>query len=236
MRRCKDYSNSETKKGFTDLNLDAAAWLVHFKVQNSHLLSNPELRVSKDYNWSKREITPKDSPLIDMIEHGVTRVKFASEVVIALAEEIKLLSTKGICKTFVAIDGFNGFFYPYPRVWTEKKEIVHPSKITLTEAFLNLTKFNWKNGVAVVTVDEIAIAEKDQISHMPKYLLGKDGFEHLDPFIPVEVGEYTEKELKSCLDYYRERKWIQVHPGQDKELGFLSACNPYRIMLLSGPL
>ena len=36
--RHKEMSNSQTKEGFVDLPLDAAAWLVHFKMQNqAHL-------------------------------------------------------------------------------------------------------------------------------------------------------------------------------------------------------
>ncbi|KAF2895469.1 hypothetical protein ILUMI_10706 [Ignelater luminosus] len=236
MRRCKESSNSEVKEGFIDLNIDAAAWLIHFKNQNAHLLGDPELKVAEDHVWNKRETTPKDAPLTELVEFGINRIKYASRCVVALAEEIKKLSKAGKCKTFVAVDGFNALFYPQTNILTEKKQVVHPSKVTLTEAFLNLTKFDWNNGVAVVIVDEIAIGEKDQISHLPRYLLGKEGFEHMDPFVPILVSEYTPKELKSCMDYYRERKWVQPLPGQDEELTFLSASNPYRLMLLCNPL
>lgn len=167
MRRCKEYCNSSTIEGNIDLPLDSAAWLIHFKNQNHHILSNPELTISKDYQWSKRELTPKDSTLLELIDHGINRAKYASDCIVYLAEEIKLLSTAGKCKTLVAIDGFNAFFYPNIRVYTEKKEPVHPHKVTVTEAFLNLTKWNWRNGVAVLTVDELAIAEPDQTSHLP---------------------------------------------------------------------
>lgn len=167
MRRCKECCNSQSKEGNIDLPLDSAAWLIHFKNQNQHLLSNQELTVSKDYQWSKREVTPKGATLLELIDHGINRAKFASDCIVNLAEEIKLLSTVGKCKTLVAVDGFNAFFYPNIRVYTEKKEPVHPKKVTVTEAFLNLTKWNWKNGIAVLTLDELAIAEDDQTSHLP---------------------------------------------------------------------
>lgn len=168
MRRAKESSNSEVKEGFIDLNLDAAAWLIHFKNQNMHLLSNPEFKVGEDLVWNKRETTPKDAPLTELVDYGINRVKYASRCVVALAEEIKKLSKAGKCKTFVAIDGFNAFFYSRTTILTEKKQVVHPSKLTLTEAFLNLTKFDWNNGVAVVTVDELVTLDKDQISHLPR--------------------------------------------------------------------
>lgn len=153
--------------GYIDLPLDSAAWLIHFKNQNHHLLSNPDLITSKTYEWSKRESTPQGSTLLELIDHGINRAKYASDCIVHLAEEIKLLSSQGKCRTMVAIDGFNAFFYPNIRIKTEKKEPVHPSKVTITEAFLNLTKWNWTNGVAVLTVDELAIAEEDQTSHLP---------------------------------------------------------------------
>ncbi|CAG9761596.1 unnamed protein product [Ceutorhynchus assimilis] len=236
MRRCKDTSNSETKPGFIDLNIDAAAWLVHFKTQNANILENPELKTTIDIQWNKRECTPIGSSLLELIDQGINRIRFASNCVNYLAEEVKKLSQSGLCRTLLAIDGFNAFFYPNTRVFTEKKEMVPPSRVTLTEGFLNLTKFDWKNSVIVVTVDEIAIAEKDQISHYPRYLLGKSGFEHLDPFLPVEVKDYSEKEHQSIMDYYRERKWIHSYPGQNDELYFLSGGNPFRLMNLCNAL
>ncbi|XP_050295311.1 28S ribosomal protein S29, mitochondrial [Anthonomus grandis grandis] len=232
MRRSKDSSNSEITEGHIDLNIDAAAWLLHFKTQNAVLLQNPNLKISQDIVWTKRETTPKDSSLKELIEHGLNRIRFASRCVTILAQEIKRLSCEGHCKTFVAIDGFNAFFYPNTRVYNEKKEMVSPDKITITEGFLNLTKFDWTNSVIVVTVDEIAIAEVDQTSHYPRYLLGKKGFEHLDPFIPIEVKNFNEKEHHSIMNYYKERKWIQPYPGQDEELYFLSGANPYNLMNL----
>ncbi|KAB0792332.1 hypothetical protein PPYR_14291 [Photinus pyralis] len=232
LRRCQESSISEFKPGCIDTNLDAAAWLVHFKHQNSHLLDNPDLRTTQDHVWSKRESTPKDVPLGELVDHGINRIKFASQCIVVLAEEIKQLSREGKCKTLVVVDGFNGFFYPNTRILTEKKEVVHPKNVTVTEAFLNLSRFDWKNGAAVVTVDELAIAEKDHISHFPRYLLGRDGFEHMDPFVPVAVPTYTKLEFTSCMDYYRERRWVLPLDGQDEELQFLSAMNPYRLMLL----
>ncbi|KAF7272516.1 mitochondrial ribosomal protein S29 [Rhynchophorus ferrugineus] len=236
MRRPKEFSNSDIKEGFVDINIDAAAWLLHFKVQNAVLLQKPEMRLLEAVQWNSRESTAKDVPLVDLIDHGINRIKFASRCVNILAEQVKGLSKIGVCKTLVAVDGFNAFFYPNIKVYTDKKEKVTPGKVTVTEGFLNLTKFDWHNSAIVVTVDELVIAQEDQISHYPRYLLGKTGFEHLDPFVPVHVTNYTKKELISTLDYYRERRWITSYPGQDDELYSLSAGNPYNLMKLCNGL
>ncbi|KAJ8975616.1 hypothetical protein NQ317_009045 [Molorchus minor] len=104
MYRCKESSSSETQEGYTDLNMDAAAWLLHFKTQNAHLLDKGNLITAEDHVWSKREITPKGSSLMELIDHGISRVKYASNCVVILANEIKGLSNLGVCKTLVAID------------------------------------------------------------------------------------------------------------------------------------
>lgn len=234
MRRPKEFSNSDTKEGRIDLNLDAAAWLVHFKTQNATLLAS--LSTTEEHIWTKREKTEKGAPILQLIDHGINRVKFASDCVLALAKEIKTLSSSGKCKTLVAIDGFNAFFYPRTRIYTEKKEKVHPLKLTLTEAFLDLTLFNWHNAAIVVTVDQMAVDDKGRESILPRYLLQKEGFEHLDPFIPVKVDNYSEKELMSCMNYYRERKWVREVDGQDQELAFLSNYNPYELMRVCSSL
>lgn len=69
-----------------------------------------------------------------------------------------------------------------------------------------------------------------------RYLLGKDGFAHLDPFVPVFVPNYSNKELLSCMDYYRERKWVHPFKGQDEELSFVSGNNPFKLMNICAPL
>lgn len=69
-----------------------------------------------------------------------------------------------------------------------------------------------------------------------RYLLKKEGFEHLDPFVPIFVDNYSQKELISCMEYYRERKWVRRGPELDDELAFISGHNPYKLMQLTAPL
>lgn len=78
----------------------------------------------------------------------------------------------------------------------------------------------------------LLFATINRLTYAFRYLLGKEGFEHLDPFVPILVSEYSEKELVSCVNYYRERRWIQPYPGHAEELFFLSGGNPYKVMEL----
>ncbi|KAJ0182795.1 hypothetical protein K1T71_002164 [Dendrolimus kikuchii] len=234
--RHKEMSNSQTREGFVDLPLDAASWLLHFKTQNQLILKQGDMKLSKTYEWSKRESSEAGSPLAAMIEHGINRVKYACDVVDALVQEIKILSNNKQCKTFVAIDGFNSFFYPLTRLNTPTKKKVKPEEVTLTTSFLELTKNDWNNGAILITVDELAVPEDHQESFLPKYLLYKKGFEHLDPFVPIEVGRYTEKEFLSCASYYRDRLWLRGPPEIETELKFTSTLNPFKFMEQCAPL
>lgn len=58
----------------------------------------------------------------------------------------------------------------------------------------------------------------------------------MNPFVPIEVKSYSKKEFVSCMEYYKDRKWVQNVPGQDEELEFLSNYNPYKLMLLCASL
>ncbi|XP_068626414.1 small ribosomal subunit protein mS29 [Battus philenor] len=234
--RTKEMSNSQTREGFVDIPLDAAAWLLHFKTQNQTLLKSGDLQVSKDYVWSKRETTPAGAPLSELVEQGISRVKYSCDVIDALVHEVKLLSSNKKCKTFVAIDAFNCFFYPRTRLSTPTKKVVMPEEVTLTTSFLELTKNDWTNGAIVVSVDNIAIPRDHQESNLPRYLLYKKGFEHLDPFVPVEVKRYSDKEFLSCASYYRDRLWLRGPEELESELKLASACNPYMFMELCAPL
>ncbi|KAJ2940703.1 hypothetical protein O0L34_g14813 [Tuta absoluta] len=234
--RHKEMSNSPTREGFVDLPLDAAAWLLHFKSQNHALLKNSDMKISKEYVWSRREKTEAGAPLAELVEHGITRVKYACDVIDALVREIKILSNDKKCKTFVAIDGFNCFFYPLTRLRTPTKREVKPEEVSLTTSFMELTKNDWRNGVIVVSADELAVPKDHHESHLPKYLLYKKGFEHLDPFVPIEVTRYSEKEFISCANYYRDRLWLRGPPEIEIELKHTSACNPFKFMEQCAPL
>ncbi|CAG4988968.1 unnamed protein product [Colias eurytheme] len=234
--RTKEMSNSTTREGFVDLPLDAAAWLLHFKTQNQHLLKTPELKVTKEYVWSKREKTEAGAPLLELVEHGITRVKYACDVVDAIVHEAKQLSNQKVCKTFVAIDGYNGFFNATTPLQTPTKKKVAPEEVTLTTSFLELTKNDWSNGVMVVTADAIANPDGERGTYLPKQLLFRKGFDHLDPFVPIRVDRYTDREFLTCSNYYRDRLWLRGPPETETELKLTSACNPFRFMELCAPL
>ncbi|XP_012260671.1 28S ribosomal protein S29, mitochondrial [Athalia rosae] len=235
-KRPKEVANSISKEGFLDLPIDAASWLIHFKNQNIHLLSQLDLKLGKDYQWSQREISSRGTPLLEMIELGINRIKYASEIINAIMEQLKEASTAGKCNTLVVIDGFNAFFSDYTNVKDDNKVRMPAEKISLTAAFKNITKYDWCNGSIVLSVDPLAVKDRTE-SHLPRYQLGNSGFEHLDPFIPISVEPYSDAEFKNVIDYYKDRKWIRdIDEDGVHELKLLSAKNPFKLMNLCAPL
>lgn len=236
-KKPKEKSNSETKEGMLDININAAGWLIHFKTQNSELLKKLDLKCSRDYEWSQREKTAAGSTLLELVEHGINRVKFATDTITVLLDELKQQSTEGKCRTMVAIDGFNAFFHPKTFMKFDNKIKAVPDDITITQPFLNITKSDWSGGVCLLVVDKWALTEERMASDLPKYLLYRKGFEHVDPFVPMRVDLYNDLEFDNIINYYLDRKWIQNYtPGLDKELKFLCGGNGYKLKIMTAPL
>lgn len=227
----EEKSISETKEGCWDINIDAAAWLIHFKTQNSTLLNKLGLICSKDYVWSPRETTKAGVSLLELVEHGILRVKFASGVIEALLNELKQQSTQGKCRTMVAIDGYNSFFMNRTDIKINKRTFATPNQITITEPFLNITNYDWCNGVCILTVDRLAVIEEKETTQYPLSLLGRRGFEYLDPFVPIPVQNYTKEEFNNQMAYYQERHWITDYgPGYEREIQKITNLNPWTLM------
>ncbi|XP_050403055.1 28S ribosomal protein S29, mitochondrial [Patella vulgata] len=229
-KRNREIAVSPFKEGRIDLPLDAAEWLLHFRTQNIDLLK--ELTCQFSYTWSKRESTEPGTPLIDIVDFGLSRNKFASDCVGVLMKEVKKYACDKRVKVLVAIDGVNGL-YSQCALKTEEKENVLIENVSLVRTFRKLLHNDWSNGFVVCTVDINASHYSTRENHTPRYLLGKQGFEVMDPFIPVLVPIYTDKEIYSCLCYYSDRNWIQHPNGKTdeglKEIIFLSNHNPYTL-------
>lgn len=139
------------------------------------MLTKLDVRTTKDYVWSKRETTTANSTLLELVDHGINRAKYASEVITVLLEEIKSQSTNGKIRTMVLIDGYNSLFYEQTFLKGEHKVMIPSSKITITKPFLELTKHNWSNGLCVLSVDKLAMYGQGEHSHFPIYLIGRKG-------------------------------------------------------------
>lgn len=103
-------SESRKKEGRVDTPINSTMLLQHFKAQNEKLIKN--LKLSKTYNWSLKEQNEKGEPLINIIDHGITRSDHSSDCYAVLVKELKLAAEQGLIKLFVAIEDINFLYWP----------------------------------------------------------------------------------------------------------------------------
>ncbi|KAL3204804.1 hypothetical protein MRX96_041187 [Rhipicephalus microplus] len=213
-------------------------WAAHwqFRVLNATRLKELNLTTTQTYNWSEREATQKGEPLTNIVEHGVERMKHACSCMGALLQEIKMHTDSGRMKTMVIVKGVNSFWQD-TYIRRLDRSYIPAKDLIIVRAFKEILKNDWRNAAIVVSVDQAALSLKhlgftheNVPCYYPKYLLGLEGFEFFEPFIPVHVPKYSEKEIDSCLDYYLDRGYIQNPNGWTDEgkaeLKFLSGYNP----------
>ncbi|XP_012936404.1 28S ribosomal protein S29, mitochondrial [Aplysia californica] len=230
----KEVAESTHKPGRFDLPMDAAEWLSHFRIQNQNKLK--DLKTTSEYIWTKREKADVGTPLDEIINFGLNRFKFSSDCVGVLLKELRLQAAEKGFKVLVAINSVNSFFVPWSKENTlknsEKKQVL-PHEVSLVHNFKKMLSPTWNNGAVVCTVNEGSNDQSLREDYTPQYLLGQEGFEWFDPFVPILVPEYSSTEALSCLSYYIDRNWIQNEHGRTeegmKEIMFVSNRNPFNL-------
>ncbi|XP_050840872.1 28S ribosomal protein S29, mitochondrial [Serinus canaria] len=122
----------------------------------------------------------------------------------------------------------------------EVVEQVSPEELTLVHSLRKMLTNDWTGGAIVTTLSQTGSLFKPSSAYTPQELLGKEGFDALDPFVPIPVPNYSPKEFESCYGYYLERRWLQHEKARTEEgkaeLRFLSGSNPRQLDRLAGPL
>jgi len=100
------------------------------------------LKASKKYTWSQREITEAGDPLKNILEHGISRIKHASDCMAVLLKEIKAQASEGKCKVLVVVDKVNSF-YEKSKILYPDRRLVPVDNITIARAFKKLFINDW---------------------------------------------------------------------------------------------
>lgn len=229
VKNCKELLPSSYNTSRFDQPLQAIEWLRNFRITNEHFLS--KIKTTQRYVWTKRESTEEGRPLRELVEQGITRVKTSSDVVGAVLKELKLQCGQPASefRLAVAVDGVNAL-WGRSTIKKEDKSAVDPEELTLVYNLRKLMKNNWTGGAIITTLAQTGSLYTSKSTYLPQELLGERGFDSMDPFIPVSVPNYSEKEFESCYLYYTDRRWLQ-HPqchteDGKKELIFLTNGNP----------
>nr|XP_011768051.1 28S ribosomal protein S29, mitochondrial isoform X1 [Macaca nemestrina] len=227
VKNCQDLLQSNYNKQRFDQPLEASTWLKNFKTTNERFLN--QIKVQEKYVWNKRESTEKGSPLGEVVEQGITRVRNATDAVGIVLKELKRQSSLGIFHLLVAVDGINAL-WGRTTLKREDKSPIAPEELALIHNLRKMMKNDWHGGAIVSTLSQTGSLFKPRKAYLPQELLGKEGFDALDPFIPILVSNYNPKEFESCIQYYLENNWLQHEKAATeegkKELLFLSNANP----------
>ncbi|XP_021232342.1 28S ribosomal protein S29, mitochondrial isoform X1 [Numida meleagris] len=237
VKNCKELMQSSYNKERLDQPLQASSWLRNFRTTNERFLK--EIKTQQKYVWGKRDSTEQGRPLAEVVEQGLARVKNASDVVGVVLKEIKQQCQPGSFRVLVAVDGVNAL-WGRTTLKKEDKSPVSPEELTLVHNLRKMMKNNWSGGAVVTTLSQTGSLFKPSSAHLPHELLGKEGFDALDPFVPILVPNYTEREFESCYQYYLHCRWLQHEKARTEdgkeELRFLSGRNPWQLERLSAPL
>ncbi|XP_014967083.2 small ribosomal subunit protein mS29 isoform X2 [Macaca mulatta] len=200
VKNCQDLLQSNYNKQRFDQPLEASTWLKNFKTTNERFLNQ-----------------------------GITRVRNATDAVGIVLKELKRQSSLGIFHLLVAVDGINAL-WGRTTLKREDKSPIAPEELALIHNLRKMMKNDWHGGAIVSTLSQTGSLFKPRKAYLPQELLGKEGFDALDPFIPILVSNYNPKEFESCIQYYLENNWLQHEkaPTEEgkKELLFLSNANP----------
>ncbi|XP_018947001.1 28S ribosomal protein S29, mitochondrial-like [Cyprinus carpio] len=232
VKNCKELLPSSSRPSRFDQPIQASQWLKNFKITNERFLS--KIKTTQQYVWTKRERTEKGQPLGELVDQGVNRMKSSSDVVGAVLRELRLQAGgategEGAFKLAVAVDGLNAL-WGKTSLKKEDRTMCEPEELTLIHNVRKMMKNNWSGGAILTALSQTGSLFKPQSAYLPSELLGEEGFDNMEPFVPVSVSNYNEKEFESCYLYYLDRNWLQHSHSRSeegkKELIFLSNKNP----------
>lgn len=79
---------------------------------------------------------------MSIVEHGINRIKHASDCMAVLLKELKLNSEKGNCRLMVIADKANAFYEPTMLVFPDRT-CATADDITIVRAFKKFFKKDW---------------------------------------------------------------------------------------------
>ncbi|CAG2182171.1 unnamed protein product, partial [Oppiella nova] len=198
LRYPEETAQSVYKSERMDTPIDAAVWLQHFRTHNNQLLDELDLRASKQYVWSQREITEAGDPLKNILEHGISRIKHASDCMAVVLKEIKAQSSSGRYRVLVVVDKVNAF-YEMSQIKYPDRSYVDADNITIARAFKKLFTNDWTNGAVVASVCKKLMVHYRilKVAGIPKY---KPRSRPWDTWGPFSVSHLSDLPLDLLTD------------------------------------
>jgi len=218
----------------------AGDWLVQFKRTNEKLLNT--LHTTRRYEWSRRDVTEEGSTFTQLIDLGIARIRYAPDVFGALVLEIMNQSKTNdeFPRTLVAVDAVNVMFERLRHIKMKAGHYPHAHEMSYFHHVRKLMNGDWKNGAVVCAISDFKNGEVPfDIECHPYDSITQQGFDCLDPHIPVEVDKYDDREILSHLAYYKDMKWLNnksLTEAGEAEIIQLSDHNPSDLVKLCAHL
>lgn len=216
----------------------ASRWLEKFRIMNQSVLEN--IYTTKRYVWSKHEASKEGISLLALVEHGISRPRSAADVMGCLMREVRVQDHTTRPPVLVAVDCVNALFGP-TKLKMQFGHLLNTDELTLTYNIKKLLANTWTNGAVVTAVDYIGaqyIWKVDVDENHPLGVLGNEGFDLLDPHIPINVPTLSKEEVYNFLAYFKDRKWLvgkSLSRKAEEEILLLTN-KPYELVRLCGGL
>jgi len=212
---------------------DAVSFLKLFQRANSGRLE--AVLLSQHYQLSSRESVQEGDPLTALVELGIGRPPLAAACVLLLSRELRAAANRGSIRLAVLVDELNAC-WSLDSVYKRDDRYRTPipaADFTLVCAVTELLRCDWRGGCVVGAVDVKTKpwAERgagatrsglkpghnhNRLNHLPqlpqlytpRHLLGSQGWDHLEPFVPVRVPEYSSEEVASTVRMMAALQWV----------------------------
>ncbi|TGZ68585.1 hypothetical protein CRM22_004192 [Opisthorchis felineus] len=213
----------------------SANWLQGFVKMNEGFLEKNKPLTTRDVHWTRVDSTPAGTPWTELIKFCIARKKYSTDCIGILLREMRsLCSQPDGPPCLVIVDGVN---FLWCRGTLLKDKTLHcrvtVDRLAIVHHLRRVLRADWRHGAILTSLNIRAAWPTDREKYTPGYLLGKDGFECMDPFIPIPVENYTSAEVDACLRFYAENHWLTnpaAHtPAGRAEIVFLADSNPLEL-------
>ncbi|CAK8692438.1 unnamed protein product [Clavelina lepadiformis] len=208
LKRKGELTVSQFNKDRLDQPVYSLKWLETFGWLNQKLLG--EIKTTTKYIWSKHESSEEGTSLSALVDLGKARPRHSTDVIGCIMKEIRLQDHTTMPSVLVAVDCINAAFGKTLMKYDGKP--VTTDQLSFMCNFKKILSNDWKNGAVVGALDTLGLRQSETTDLVegehPYDLLGREGFDLLDPHILIHVQPYTDQEVLAQLAYYKDCKWL----------------------------
>ncbi|KAF7255674.1 hypothetical protein EG68_06978 [Paragonimus skrjabini miyazakii] len=213
----------------------SADWLRQFLRLNETFLDQYKPVTTRDIAWTRMDTAQAGTPWTEVVNFAIARSKYSTDCIGILLREMRTLcSQPNGPPCLLIVDGVNFLWCRGTRLSDKILQCkVTVDRLAIVHHLQRALQADWLHGAILTSLNIRGAWPSDREKYTPGYLLGKSGFECMDPFIPVHVDNYTTAELDACMRFYSENHWLTnpvAHTAEGRaEISFLADANPLEL-------